>query len=261
VVEIEVGGNRLVLLPQRAAFLPCRRLLLVADAHLGKAGSFRRLGVPVPEATNAGTLARLSEAAGATAATGIVFLGDLLHSRRGRSDTTLQAIGRWRRERHPELEMTLVRGNHDAGAGDPPTDWHIRCVDGPWRLDGLALAHHPEALSGHYVLAGHLHPAARVVGRGTDALRLPCFHFGPAVGVLPAFGEFTGGQLVPRASGDRVFVVAGDCVRELPARGAHASHAGPHAGGEIARAGGPDPRPHAGPAPAGPQSAPALHCD
>lgn len=226
VVEIEVGGTPLVLLPQRAAFLPGRRLLLVADAHLGKAGSFRRLGVPVPEATTGGTLARLSDAVGATGATGVIFLGDLLHSRDGRTDATLQSIGRWRRECHPTLEMMLVRGNHDAGAGDPPADWDICCVDGPWRLDGLTLAHHPGALPGQYVLAGHLHPAARVVGRGSEALRLPCFHFGPAVGVLPAFGDFTGGLVVTRSAGDRVFVVADDCVRELPARGACASDAG-----------------------------------
>jgi DNA ligase-associated metallophosphoesterase len=245
VIEIEVGGSRLMLLPQRAAFLPGRRLLLVADAHLGKAGSFRRLGVPVPEATTGATLARLSQAIGATGAAGVVFLGDLLHSRHGRSAATLQAVGRWRHERHPALEMTLVRGNHDAGAGDPPADWAMRCVDGPWRLDGLAFAHHPEAQPGHYVLAGHLHPVARVVGRGAEALRLPCFHFGPAVGVLPAFGEFTGGQVTPRAAGDRVFVVAGDCVRALPVLDPRSPRS-PRS-----------PRtPHAGPS-----QLPALHCD
>jgi predicted AAA+ superfamily ATPase len=41
-------------------------------------------------------------------------------------------------------------------------------------------------------------------GRGPGRLRLPCFHFGPAVGVLPAFGDFTGMHVMPRGPGDRV---------------------------------------------------------
>ena len=42
-LEIEVAGARLELLPHGAAYLPDQRCLLVADAHLGKAASFRRL--------------------------------------------------------------------------------------------------------------------------------------------------------------------------------------------------------------------------
>jgi metallophosphoesterase superfamily enzyme len=129
----------------------------------------------------------------------------------------MAAVARWR-ERHASLALTLVRGNHDGHAGDPPADWGVSCVDGPLLLDpgGLALAHHPEPVPGRYVVAGHLHPAAVVGGRGHDRLRLPCFHFGATVGVLPAFGAFTGMHVMPRAPGDRVFVVAGDAVRPLP---------------------------------------------
>ena len=47
--------------------------------------------------------------------------------------------------------------------------------------------------------------------------RLPCFHFGAQVGVLPAFGAFTGSHRVQAAPGDRVYVVQGDVVRALPA--------------------------------------------
>jgi metallophosphoesterase superfamily enzyme len=62
------------------------------------------------------------------------------------------------------------------------------------------------------VLAGHVHPAVRVGGRGRDRLRLPCFWFGPRVGVLPAFGAFTGTHTITPAPGDRVFAVADDRV-------------------------------------------------
>jgi metallophosphoesterase superfamily enzyme len=108
-----------------------------------------------------------------------------------------------------------VRGNHDKRAGEPPPEWAIESIDGPLLIDGLALAHHPEPLPGHYVLAGHIHPAVLVGGRARDLLRLPCFHLGPRVGVLPAFGAFTGMHLMRRGAEDRVFVVAGDAVRAL----------------------------------------------
>lgn len=214
-VTIEAGGARLQLLPQRAAFLPDHGMLLVADAHIGKAVSFRRLGVPVPEATTAGTLDRLSQALACTGARHVVFLGDLLHSARARAAATVEAVAAWR-ERYPATELTLVRGNHDGHAGDPPADWGVRCVDEPLPLGGLLLCHHPGPREGGYVLAGHIHPSVLLGGRAHERLRLPCFHFGAQVGVLPAFGEFTGSHVLSRVPGERVFAVTQDLVREVP---------------------------------------------
>jgi len=216
VTELQIGGQRLQLLPQRVAHLPEHRTLLVADAHIGKAVSFRRLGVPVPEATTDGTLARLDDALTATRAERVVFLGDLLHSARAHAAATLAAVERWR-ARHAQLDLVLVRGNHDRHAGDPPAAWGVQAVDEPLRLGALALKHHPDAEPDAYVLAGHVHPGVLLGGRAHDRLRLPCFHFGPQVGLLPAFGEFTGLHVVSRSVGDRVFVVQGAAVLALPA--------------------------------------------
>ena len=213
-MELEAGGTTLRLLPQRAAYLPEHHTLLVADAHIGKALSFRRLGVPVPGGTTTETLDRLSAAIADSGAGRVIFLGDLLHSARSRAAATWAAVARWR-ALHPRLELTLVRGNHDSHAGDPPAEWGVECLDGPLHLGGLALAHHPDPVPGAYVLAGHVHPAAVVGGRAHDSLRLPCFHFGTQVGVLPAFGAFTGMHVLPRGPGDRVYVIAGDAVRAL----------------------------------------------
>jgi DNA ligase-associated metallophosphoesterase len=210
---VTAGGCELWLLPQRAAFAAEAGTLLVADAHLGKAQAFRRLGVPVPEATTADNLARLDALLAVTAARRIVFLGDLLHARAAREGVAAQAVRAWR-ACHPGTALTLVRGNHDRGAGDPPPDWGVEVVDAPWRLGGLALCHEPQAVDGAYALAGHVHPGI-VLGRGADRLRLPCFHLGPAVGVLPAFGSFTGLHPVQAAPGERVYAVAGDEVRPL----------------------------------------------
>ncbi|MCW5635562.1 MAG: ligase-associated DNA damage response endonuclease PdeM [Rubrivivax sp.] len=234
--EVRIGGATLRLLPERAAYLEAERALLVADVHLGKAQAFRRLGVPVPEGTTAGTLARLARAVAATGARQVVILGDLLHAplhpaakRLARpgdgaaaaddiaASATVRAVADWRR-RHAALRLTLVRGNHDAKAGDPPAEWRMEVVDEPWPLGPLALRHEPEPdAAGRYVLAGHLHPALHLAGRGPGRMRLPCFHFGSSVGVLPAFGEFTGSTAVRAQPGDRLFAIADDEVREIAA--------------------------------------------
>ncbi|MDP2006648.1 MAG: ligase-associated DNA damage response endonuclease PdeM [Rubrivivax sp.] len=215
-VEIELAGMRLQLRPEGCAYLPDARALLVADAHLGKAHSFRRLGVPVPEGPTDETLDRLSAAVQATGARQVVFLGDLLHSRHAQEAAAVAPVTRWRLQ-HTALDLLLVRGNHDRHAGDPPADWRVRAVDEPYTLGTLHLQHHPAAPApGCYALAGHLHPAVRLGGRGGDRLRLPCFHFGQQTGVLPAFGSFTGGHLVQRRPGDRVFALADGRVVELP---------------------------------------------
>jgi DNA ligase-associated metallophosphoesterase len=215
VATISVGGETLTLLPQKAAFLPEHRTLLVADAHIGKAVSFRKLGVPVPRGTTTETLGVLSELVDGLGVRHIVFLGDFLHSVRSHAASTLGAVARWR-ARHAGVELTLVRGNHDDRAGDPPAHLGMTVVDEPLQFGGLALCHHPVARIEGYVLAGHIHPCVHLSGRAHDRLRLPCFCFGAQVGVLPAFGSFTGMHAVQVRGGDRVFVVADDSVAELP---------------------------------------------
>ncbi|WP_280152788.1 ligase-associated DNA damage response endonuclease PdeM [Piscinibacter sp. XHJ-5] len=214
---IQVGGQPLTLLPERAAFLADHRTLLIADAHIGKAVSFRRWGVPVPQGTTAETLGALDRLVHRTGASRIVFLGDFLHSARSRAVSTMDAVRRWR-ESQPQLALTLVRGNHDRRAGDPPSAWRFEIVDEPLLLDGVALCHHPKPMPGRYVLAGHLHPCVGIGGRARDHLRLPCFHFGPQVGVLPAFGSFTGMHPIEWGEGDRVFAIADDEIAEVARR-------------------------------------------
>lgn len=204
------AAGRLLLLPHKAAFDPDLGLLLVADAHIGKAVSFRRLGVPVPAGSTSTALVHLDALLLATGARGIVFLGDFLHSVRAHAAATMATVAAWR-TRHATLDLTLVRGNHDQHAGDPPAALGIRVLDGPLAIGPWALAHHPDAVPGRYTLAGHLHPGVALGGRGgrgQDRLRLPCFHFGPQVGVLPAFGPFTGLHLLRCRPADQVFAVA-----------------------------------------------------
>ena len=214
---ITIGDETLELCAERAVYWPRRRTLLVADPHFGKAATFRALGVRVPRGTTEGALARLDALVARLDPARIEFLGDFLHAREGRDEETFRVLTAWR-ARHERIAMRLVRGNHDKRAGDPPSAVGIECVDGPVLEPPFALAHHPTRVDGAYVLAGHVHPCAVLVGRGRQRERLPCFWLGERTGVLPAFGEFTGCAEVAPSEGDAVWVVADDEVMRFEAR-------------------------------------------
>jgi uncharacterized protein len=213
-LEVEYRDELLVLLHQKALFWPARKTLVIADPHFGKAATFRRLGVPIPRGTTNGTLARLTTVLAKTRAERLVILGDFFHARAGRAESTLADLAAWR-ERHHALAITLVRGNHDHTAGDPPCDWDIDCVAEPFIDPPFAFAHSPQQHGEAYVLAGHLHPAIWLSdAQGT--IRAPCFWFGANDAVLPAFGDFTGTHAISPQAGDRVF--GPDAVIEVTPR-------------------------------------------
>jgi DNA ligase-associated metallophosphoesterase len=209
--EITLLDERLVLLPERAVYWPARHALIVADAHFGKAASFRAHGIPVPRGTTSENLERLDAMLGRYPVRQIIFLGDFLHHRKGRADATLAALAAWRAKR-AELDLLLVRGNHDGHAGDPPRDLRVKVVSEPYRLDPFVLCHEPSEAKRGFALSGHLHPAIVLRGRADERVRLPCFWFAPDYAVLPAFGSFTGSYLIQRQPGDQVFVVADEHV-------------------------------------------------
>jgi len=210
VVELEFHGHTLELRGDATAYWPARATLVVADTHFGKAAAFRAGGVPVPERTTRHDLERLSRALAGTGALRLIVLGDLLHARAGRTREVCQAVAEWR-EAHADLDIVLVRGNHDRNAGDPPDSWDVSVVDGPASINGLTIAHEPPTTLGEPTLCGHLHPAVVLEDRVTRSrVRLKCFWHDASVNALvfPAFGSFTGAVPVTARRGDRVVVLA-----------------------------------------------------
>jgi uncharacterized protein len=216
-MAIELAGERVLLLPQKALYWPRARMLVVADIHFGKAASFRALGVPVPRGTTSENLAGLDMLLAAHDIGHVLFLGDFLHAKAAHASATLEAMLAWR-ARHPTLALTLVRGNHDRHAGDPSRLLRIDLVDEPHRIGPFAFCHHPdlpaERVGTGFVLAGHVHPVYRLAGR-RDALRLPCFVVGARHAILPSFGAFTGGHPVEPGPGERIYLVADDDIYSI----------------------------------------------
>lgn len=213
-VVMELQGEQLTLMPERALWWMRTRTVLVADLHFGKAATFRASGIPVPAGTTHEALSRLRRITARTSASRMIFLGDLLHARAGRSDDMLEALLKWRAE-NSGLEVLLVRGNHDRSAGDPPAELGVTCVDAPYVIEPFAMCHHPMKHADAYVIAGHVHPGIRIYGAGGQRERLPCFVFGSTCGILPAFGDFTGLAYLESEEGNRIYAVADDEVVEI----------------------------------------------
>ena len=223
-VPLDVAGTRLWLRPDGTVWWPDQSTLFAADLHLGKGAAFRSQGQPVPAGRSAETLAHLDAAAHACGAARLVLLGDLWHHASGLSDELhhqLAALAiRW-----PTM---LVLGNHDLPlAKRALKNLPITAVTAPLALGPLLAQHEPDfaqhrvATAGAgFGLAGHLHPAVHLGGRGGDRLRRPCFlHYAGGL-VLPAFGRWTGAWAQwPRdyaAAGARVAVVGETQVQWLP---------------------------------------------
>ena len=234
-LDRELAGESVRFLAERALWWPRARTLFVADVHLGKAESFRALGVPMPSGPTLATLERLARLVQACSAAHLVVLGDLLHARAAHTDAVMQPFGDWRSV-HADLRISLVRGNHDHHAGDPPAALGIEVVEAPHAMGPFDLCHDDSdahatatktgqakvlspdpslARPGHR-LEGHVHPAVRCAVRAGRSLRLPCFCIGPTRTLLPAFGDFTGTALIRPAAGESILAIADDTLVALP---------------------------------------------
>lgn len=219
-LQVEWQGMELFLHPARAVYWPSKRTVAVSDTHFGKDGAFRAWGIPVPGGVTGEAMVRLDALMADTRAERLVVLGDFFHAREGRSARLDGELAAWR-NRHRELDIVVVRGNHDRHAGDPAPGFQARVYDDPWReTEGeVSWRHIPEPDEGRPVFAGHTHPCVRLREGGGSTLRLPCFHASGHILTLPAFGMFTGMKAIRRARGDRVWVVGGDHVVQAPMAG------------------------------------------
>ncbi len=205
---IETHGEQLICLPEHALFWPRQLTLFVADVHLGKAASFRAAGVAVPSGHSSFDLDRLSQLLTLHKAARFVILGDLVHTETSYTEA-LDRHFRTFRAQHRDIEMVLVRGNHDRHAGEAPAEWGLKAVAEPYALGPFQCCHEPDAAQGKgFELAGHLHPALRVQ-TAREGITLPCFWQHARGMVLPAFGSLTGKLSVRLKQGESAVVVAG----------------------------------------------------
>lgn len=207
--DVQLAGERIILLPGRGVWWPTRSVLIVADVHLGKCQAYRAHGVPIPVGVLDADLARLGAMVVETGASRLIVLGDLIHAGIGLSTQVIERVAAWRTDLPATVE--LIPGNHDGDTARLPASWRIDIRE-PGALEGpFVLRHEPATEPRGYTLCGHIHPAARV-----GPLRLACFWLGARTAVLPAFSVFTGSVVVRPEEGDRIYVVADRTVCPAP---------------------------------------------
>jgi DNA ligase-associated metallophosphoesterase len=184
---VVVAGVALVADCAGALYWPDEGLLVVADLHLEKGSSYARRGVLLPPYDTAATLARLSALIARYAPRNVIALGDSFHDGDGPQRVQpddramLASLQRGR-------EWIWIAGNHDP----QPVDGLGGTSAAMLAIGPLVFRHAPERGAAEGEIAGHLHPVARVNGRGRTVSRR-CFATDGQRMVMPAFGAFAGG--------------------------------------------------------------------
>jgi DNA ligase-associated metallophosphoesterase len=189
-------------------------MLLVADLHFGKINHFRKSGIPVPPKANDKNTELLINLLNQTRPDRIVFLGDLFHSH---YNEEWEVVGQIRKH-FSACSFELVLGNHDILSALQYERHSMIVYPSELREGNFVFTHEPLTLipEGLYNLSGHVHPGVRLIGMGKQAMTLPCFYFGKDLGILPAFGSFTGLARVNPKKEERIFVIAENKIMAYP---------------------------------------------
>lgn len=193
-IEYQSRAGRLVFDYRKAAYLPDKAMLLVADLHFEKGSYLQAYGKsPLPAYDTADTLERLQQLIGQYRPDHVAALGDSFHD--------IQAGERISARDHKALngliaqvpKFTWILGNHDPDIPDGlrgDQQDHLQCGD-------FLLTHLPTDTEGNMGvnLCGHLHPKVRISTRLRNLSR-PCFAVSENRIILPSFGTYTGGLAI-----------------------------------------------------------------
>jgi DNA ligase-associated metallophosphoesterase len=186
-VEFKLGGVLATALPEGALWIAEAKALIVSDLHLEKGSSFAKRGQMLPPYDTHAALTKLSALMARLAPDIVVSLGDSFHD--GGGPARMAQNDRAHLQHMIGLcDWIWVEGNHDGKA--PETLGGV--VHDVLHLGALVLRHTPSKGAAPGEVAGHMHPCARVVGRGRS-VRRRCFATDGERLVMPAFGAFTGG--------------------------------------------------------------------
>jgi DNA ligase-associated metallophosphoesterase len=209
--ELEFLGQHLVLLPEKALYWHEQKALIISDLHMGKAGHFRKAGIPISGKLHIEELFLLDALISDLCPDKLIFLGDLFHSH---WNLEWPLLSDWI-SNYTNLNAHLVIGNHDILTQlDYKRSGLI--VNEYLSIAPFLLSHERILDSVLYNISGHIHPAVRLKGRARQGISLPCFYFGQNHGLMPAFGKFTGLSRININKGDLLFAIVEGQVMEIP---------------------------------------------
>ncbi len=187
---ITFNKQELTLNTQRSIYWKDQKTLILSDLHLGKAAHFRKHGIAIPMDTAITDLTRLESLIAYYQAKQVIVVGDLIHAGINQEVLLLESF----RQRHPELHLHLVKGNHDRLSQQMGIRFGIVHHKEAFEMQQIQFKHHPAdaADSSSFRISGHIHPGISLVIPPKRKVRLPCFLVSTHQIILPAFSTFTG---------------------------------------------------------------------
>jgi DNA ligase-associated metallophosphoesterase len=209
IIFFHLLNQTLCLLPQKAIYWQEAKILLLADLHIGKAGHFRKAGIPIPSLVHNTDIELIKFLCQKYEAQKVILLGDLFHSK---PNDELYIFFELIQELN-HISWELVIGNHDVwskGFFEKKLVIHEKTTF----VTPFILSHEPlqstQIPHNTFNICGHLHPAIKLKGQKT--IQIPCFWFLENIGILPAFGRFTDNKAYQFSSNDQVFGIVENSV-------------------------------------------------
>lgn len=200
---------------ERAIFWENQSSLILSDTHFGKTGHFRKNGIGVPQAVFHEDLQRMMDLLSFFKPARLVVVGDFFHSA---ANLELDLFAKWRSD-FTQLEMILVKGNHDILAEHWYQEYQIKVEKAVYQLGPFQFAHEPmQTTDSHktgFLFSGHLHPGVSLSGMGKQNLHFPCFYFSKTSCILPAFSRFSGTATVKKKKDNTIFAIVNQQLIEI----------------------------------------------
>jgi DNA ligase-associated metallophosphoesterase len=198
-LAFEVNGARLQALGCGALWWADEAVLVASDLHLEKGSAYAWRGQMLPPYDTRATLDRLAALVDELQPRRVISLGDSFHDNQARlrmhAEDAARVAGLTAR-----CDWTWIVGNHDPS---PPDDLGGGAA-GEVVIGPLVFRHEPAEGEAWGEICGHLHPCARVAGRGRS-VRTRCFVTDGRRMVMPSYGAFTGGLNVLDAAVSSLF--------------------------------------------------------
>lgn len=207
-MEIELKGEKFILCYEKCLYRHHDKSLIISDVHFGKINHFRKAGIGIPYAATGSSIDALQKVVSKYKPEKVVFLGDLFHSTYNNSVDAFREL----LMKNSDIEYILVKGNHDIMQEHIYTNMMIKCVD--YIVDEQFIFSHDKLLfdTPQQNIYGHIHPGVLLKGKARQSSRFPCFFVSDKDVILPAFGNFTGLQIIKPTLKDKVYITINEKV-------------------------------------------------
>lgn len=190
--EVKIGEIKIT--AYYAAFIPSKKIAIVADLHIGYEGVLQREGVMVPKYQKEVLIERLGKIIEIYKPAKLIINGDFKH------EFGKNLRQEWREANEilnylaGETDILLIRGNHDNFLKTIASKLSVPVVE-EYETEGIKIVHgHKKVERGNKTLIiAHEHPSLALRDAIGASVKIPCFMASKEIIVLPALSPLATG--------------------------------------------------------------------